>query len=73
MSLVFFQSIVYTSTTNKKPTSATSKSIMNRAAGAKTYTTFVPANTKNFYFTVKGVKPSINKFDFVVRVRPLNF
>jgi hypothetical protein len=47
---------------------------MNRAAtGGRTYTTYVPANAKNFYFGVKGTTGSLNKFDFTVRVRPLDF
>ncbi|UJR21164.1 hypothetical protein I4U23_024263 [Adineta vaga] len=68
------QAIVYTSTKNKKPTSYTSRSITPRTAinGKKTYTTFVPADSKNFYFSVKGTG-KINKSDFIVRVRPLDF
>ncbi len=69
------QGIVYTSTTNKKPSSYSSKSISTRAAvgGGKTYTTYVPANAKNFYFSVKGAAGKLNKFQFTVRVRPLDF
>jgi uncharacterized protein YegL len=68
------QATVYTSTTNKKPSLHSSKSISNRAVGSgKTYTTYVPANAKNFYFSVKGVTANLNKFDFIVRVRPLDF
>jgi uncharacterized protein YegL len=67
------QSVVYTSTTNKKPTSYSSRSIARRTATGKIYTTYVPANAKNFYFSVKGLKSNVNQFDFVVRVRPLNF
>ena len=45
-----------------------------RANGStKTYTTFVPANAKNFYFSVKGVGGKLNQFGFTVRVRPLDF
>ena len=48
---------------------------MSRAAigSGRTYTTFVPANAKNFYFGVKGMTGNLNKFDFTVRVRPLDF
>jgi len=67
------QSVVYTSTTNKKPASSSSRSIVTRSGTGKIYTTFVPANTKNFYFGVKGVKSNVNQADFVVRVRPLDF
>ncbi|CAF2814016.1 unnamed protein product [Rotaria sp. Silwood2] len=68
------QSIIYTSTTNRKPTSYSSKSVSKRTAkGSNVYTTYVPANAKNFYFSVKGVKSTINKSDFVVHVRPLDF
>lgn len=45
-----------------------------RANGnTKTFTTFVPANAKNFYFSVKGVAGQLNQFGFTVRVRPLDF
>lgn len=47
--------------------------MMTRANGkAKIYTTYVPATAKNFYFGVKGAA-ALNKFDFTVRVRPVNF
>jgi len=42
-------------------------------SGGKVYTTYVPANVKNFYFSIKGIQANTNKFDFVVRVRPLDF
>jgi hypothetical protein len=44
-----------------------------RASGGKIYTTYVPASAKNFYFSIKGVQSNINKFDFVVRVKPIDF
>ncbi|CAF1287377.1 unnamed protein product [Rotaria sordida] len=65
---------VYTSTTNKNPSSSSPKSISNRnVRGGNTYTTFVPANADNFYFSVKGVMSNLNQFDFIVRVRSLDF
>jgi len=68
------QATVYTSTTSKKPSSLSTRSMSTRASGStKTYTTFVPANAKNFYFSVKGVAAQLNQFDFTVRVRPLDF
>ncbi|CAF0816109.1 unnamed protein product [Rotaria sp. Silwood1] len=68
------QSIVYTSTTTRKPTSYSSKSISKRTAkGSNIYTTYVPADAKNFYFTIKGVKSTINKSDFIVHVQPVDF
>lgn len=67
------QSVVYTSTTNKKPTSYSSRSLARRTATGKIYTTYVAANAKNFYFSVKGLQKSINELDFLVRVRPLDF
>jgi len=73
MIVLLLQSVVYTSTTNKKGLSNASRSFSTRATGGKIYTTYVPANAKNFYFSVKGVKKNTNKFDFVVRVRPLDF
>jgi hypothetical protein len=66
---------VYTSTTNKNPSSYSPKTISTRAATGKgkTYTTYVPANAKDFYFSVKGMTADVNKFNFIVRVRPLDF
>ncbi|CAF1026415.1 unnamed protein product [Adineta ricciae] len=66
------QAVVYTSTTSKKPTSYTSKSMTSRSGnnGKKTFTTFVSADAKNFYFSVKGMA-RMNKSQFIVRVRPL--
>jgi len=43
------------------------------ANGTKIYTTFVPANAKNFYFSVKGIREQINDYDFVVHVRSTDF
>lgn len=72
---IFFplKSAVYTSTSNKKPSSYSSRATLRRTTGGKVYTTLVPANAKNFYFGVKGMKPNANKYDFVVRVRSLDF
>ncbi len=71
-SFFVFQAAVYTSTTNKKPSSYSSKSLVRRTtSGNKIYTTFVPSNAKNFYFSVKGLHANMNKFDFVVRVRQI--
>ncbi|CAF0973867.1 unnamed protein product [Rotaria sp. Silwood1] len=65
---------IYTSTTNKNPSSYSSKTVSSRAVGGgNTYTTFVPADAENFYFSVKGVAANLNQYDFVVRVRPLDF
>ncbi|CAF3672241.1 unnamed protein product [Rotaria socialis] len=66
------KTVVYTSTTNKKPSGATSKSMTSRAAGSgNIYTTYVPSTAENFYFSVKGVSATLNQFDFTVRVRPV--
>jgi len=67
------QAMVYTSTTNKKPSSYTSKSMTPRAStsGKKVYTTFVSATEKNFYFSVKSAPGKAIESDFVVRIRPL--
>lgn len=63
---------VYSSTTNKKPSAPSARTFTSRANGnSRTYTTFVPANAKNFYFGVKGLSGSLNQFDFTVRVRPM--
>jgi hypothetical protein len=67
------QTVLYTSTKDKKPSSYSSRSISHRATASKTFTTFVPANAKNFYFSVKGVAAQLNKYNFIVRVRPLDF
>ncbi|CAF2975050.1 unnamed protein product [Rotaria sp. Silwood2] len=65
---------VYTSTTSKKPSSSSSRSISSRAVGGgNTYTTYVPSSAENFYFSVKGVEVNLNQYDFIVRVRPLDF
>jgi hypothetical protein len=71
--IFIFKSVVYTSTTNKKPSSYSSRCLARRTATGKIYTTYVPASAKNFYFTVKGLKSNANKYNFVVRVRPLDF
>jgi len=66
------QAAVYTSTTNKKPSSYSTRGLVKRASnGNKIYTTYVPSSAKNFYFSVKGLQKNVNKFGFVVRVRQI--
>ncbi|CAF1081851.1 unnamed protein product [Adineta steineri] len=69
------QALIYTSTSNKNPSSYSSRSISHRAVNGtgKVYTTYVPANAKNFYFSIKGVAGKLNKSDFIVRIRSLGF
>ena len=67
------KSAVYTSTSNKKPSSYSTRAVARRTASGKIYTTYVPSSAKNFYFGIKGINANANKFDFVVRVRPLDF
>ena len=43
------------------------------AGGGNTYTTYVPADADNFYFSVKGLTGYLNQYDFIVRVQPLDF
>ena len=49
------------------------KTLLKPVVYNNTYTVYVPASAKAFYFSVKGVMPDLNRYELSVRVRALNF